>query len=166
MDIPEVVAIPIVQTVAVPKVEIPVQVIPPDGNKEVSDMVDSTIPVLPVTHSAGGYGHHSHGLEGKDAAFLSEIQNQISHKDNAIQTLEVKFQAERLGRDMIQTQERLAREHFVEMRTLRDFVLTDGDKTRVMIKENAAAQDGAAMAELRLELALLKQKVGTSVPTV
>lgn len=122
-------------------------------------VVDSSAPVLPVTYSTNGYGYAGcDGLEGKDASFLTSLHGQIAHRDNLKETLETKFQVERLGRDLAVQAERLERENQRIVLATHETVRVDGEKTRGLIQAMIDGNKSTELADLKLQLALLQKK--------
>lgn len=127
--------------------------------------MDTSTPVLPVTIPVnggyGGYGHHNKGLDGSDASFLSAlhlnhnidrnteaihdngrdavIATLTSKFDNAVQTMEAKFETERAIKGAELSAERLARETFTQVSAMRQdiaqLVVAEGEKTRAEIRD-------------------------------
>lgn len=97
-----------------------------DVIKEETNCMNTSTPVLPLV--ANGYGHdHHHGLEGKDAVLIHSNQTALNHtlnidavnrasKENVVESLNAKFEAERGQRDL-------------EVR-LMEAIVREGDKTR------------------------------------
>ncbi len=127
-------------------------------------MAEQTVPVLPVTvpaFSGGGYSG-SEGFCAKDASFLSSLHtsltDQTAHRDNIVAVLENKFQTERGQRDIIQLVERLERENQRVVYDVQTAVLLDGEKTRSLIQADMNGRGAKELADLKLELILLKNE--------
>lgn len=135
-------------------------------------MAEHTIPVLPVTHPASGYGptvvtagyRDCGGLQSKDAAFLSEIHNQTAHRDNIVEVLANRFESERAMRDVTQLVERLERENQKLVFETQLAVRDDGEKTRNLILDGQNSDSSKELADIKLKLALLEYTPKVCVP--
>lgn len=144
--------------------------------KEHKQMETST-PVLPVTVPVnGGYGYHKDGLEGKDAAFLTELHNASRTQDlsgqinrngfdnaiqsaeakfqNAIQTLEAKFQTERSIKEVEINTLRTAAEQTAQLNAVRSelqlMIQSEADRTRDLIRALDGKKKDDDMLVLRI----------------
>lgn len=143
-------------------------------DRQVMETINTGTPGVFTVH--GEHGRHR-GLEGKDAAFLTElhsatrsqaldsaihsngkdavIQSLGAKYDNALQTLETKFQMERAIKESELAGERLAREQLAQLQSVRAelalMIQSEADKTRDLIRfQDSKTKDG--------ELLLLKIK--------
>lgn len=141
-------------------------------NKEESmSVVDSSVPVLPVTIPAtGGYAgalpYSCNGLEGKDAAFIVGLNNEVGHRDNIRDTLENRFQVERLGRDLERSQHVLELSNQKFLAEMRDLIKVENEKTRDLLNQQEKDKKAEELAAVKTELCMLKHKPTAITPAV
>lgn len=111
---------------------------------------DYTIPTFPGVMPIGNGGGHHRGLEGKDATLVHGVANLQGHrdltsdvvgnaKDNAIQTVEAKYQAAENQKLTDIRIEQVAKEQLTQMhvvrRELETNIRNEADKTRDLIRD-------------------------------
>jgi hypothetical protein len=134
--------------------------------------------VAPTPHGAevvSTVSHYARGLEGKDATLIEGMNNSHLHrevtrdvhvlaKDNQVATLENRFQAAMLAKDAELQSVRLAHENALVLAAtkaeLAAGVIADGEKTRDLIRAQAAADGAVSLADAKNEIIALKAKLG------
>lgn len=141
--------------------------------KEVVPM-ETTVPALPMTVPAYGNPGYHRGLEGKDAVLIHQTQtanadrDQVcatlsASKENVIQTLETKFQAERAIKAVELAVEKTERENQQQLHSIRreleNQIKEEGVKTRAMFEAFNSSRAAVELADAKAKIMFLESQM-------
>lgn len=118
-------------------------------------------PALPVTVPAGPCGYD--GFNPSDAALVRSNATSAEARDNAVQTVETKFQLERSVKDTELAVERAHTRQIVHMETVRkdlaDSIKDEGQRTRDLLRDQEQARLAASIANMTIQNAILQNRL-------